>query len=120
MHLATRRVRNIDRLGQEIGGDVSFVVPRVVLTELKNILDHSVQKRTDAQQTLLFAKKLKTISICEPDDLVMAADDAIVDHAARHKCIVATMDRHLKQRLRRDCKCAIMSFSNDNIVLEAV
>ena len=119
MHLATRRVRNIDRLGQEIGGDVSFVVPRVVLAELKSILDHhSAQKRADAQQTILFAKKLKTISICDSD--VIVADDAIVNHATRHKCIVATMDRQLKQRLRRDCKCAIMSFLNDNIILESI
>lgn len=110
MHMATGRIRNIDRLGQEIG-QITFVVPQVVHEELQKLLQDDV-KRADAQQTLRFAGRLQTIDIGGP-----AADAALVKHAAGHRVIVATMDRQLKKKLR-ERKCAVMSFSNDNIVLE--
>ncbi len=116
MHLATRRIRNIDRLGQEIG-DVSFVVPRVVLDELIHISKHNDTKQEDAKQTLSYIKGFETISI---SDNIINADDAIISYTQRHdgNLIVATMDRQLK-RILVGCGCTIMSFSNDNIVLES-
>lgn len=97
---------------------MSFVVPYVVLDELRHISEHNDTKRTDAQQTLLFVKKFKTMRIiCKSD--IINADDAIISHATKHKgmLIVATMDRQLKRKLR-EYGCTIMSFSNDRIVLE--
>ncbi len=166
MHMATRRVRNIDRLGEEMGGDVEFVVPGIVLDELERIAGSGGSggrgssrgrgsnnaKRADARQTIKFARRLKVVpaggtnpppaAAATAASSTLAADDAIVEYAAGRRrgtgppppptvsataaaganataagIIVATMDRQLKRRLR-ECGCSIMSFSNDNIVLE--
>ena len=113
MHMATRRVRNIDRLGQDIG-EVSFVVPQAVLDELGRLADHSEAKRADAEQTIEFAGRFGIAPIYGSRGNV---DDAILSHAAEHGSIVATMDRELKSRLKKR-GCTVMSFSNDSIVLE--
>lgn len=113
MHLATTRVRNIDSIGDEIG-EVSFVVPRIVLGELDRILRRGDARSDDARRTIEFARELRTVRM---DTGAATADDAILSHAAARGGIIATMDRGLKRRLR-DCGCSIMSFSNDRIVLE--
>lgn len=113
MHMATTRVRNIDSIGDEIG-EVSFVVPRIVLGELDRILQRGDARSDDARRTIEFARGLRTVRM---DTGAATADDAILSHAAAHGGIIATMDRGLKRRLR-DCGCSIMSFSNDRIVLE--
>lgn len=136
MHLATRKIRNIDRLDQEIG-DVSFVVPRIVLDELVHISKQrgNHAKKADALRTLEFAKSLEVA-----DDVAFSplsgqqqqqqqhhhhnnnnsntADDALVRYGATHGGIIATMDRQLKRRLKEMQGCSIMSFASDNIVLE--
>ncbi len=113
MHMATTRVRNIDSLGDEIG-EVSFVVPRVVLVELDRILRRGDARSDDARRTVEFARGLRTVQMGAG---AATADDAILSHASARGGIVATMDRGLKRRLR-ERGCSIMSFSNDRIVLE--
>lgn len=113
IHLATTRVRNIDSIGDEIG-EVSFVVPHIVLGELDRILRRGDARSGDARRTIEFARELRTVRM---DTGAATADDAILSHAAARGGIIATMDRGLKRRLR-DCGCSIMSFSNDRIVLE--
>ena len=117
IHLATRRIRNIDRIPEEIG-ELIFLVPCVVLDELKYMSKHNATKRADAKQTLSYIEKFTTISIGESG--TVSADDAIISYAQKHdgNITVATMDRHLKQILV-GYGCAIMSFSNDNVVLES-
>ena len=114
MHLATVRVRNIDSLGDEIG-EVSFVVPRIVLDELDRILRRGDARSGDARRTIEFARGLRTVRMAAG---AATADDAILSHAAARGGIVATMDRGLKRRLR-ERGCSIMSFSNDRIILES-
>lgn len=114
MHLATVRVRNIDSLGDEIG-EVSFVVPRIVLDELDRILRRGDARSGDARRTIEFARGLRTVRMAAG---AATADDAILSHAAARGGIVATMDRGLKRRLR-EYGCSIMSFSNDRIILES-
>lgn len=114
IHLATTRVRNIDSIGDEIG-EVSFVVPRIVLGELDRILRRGDARSDDARRTIEFARGLRAVRM--DAGAAATADDAILSHAAARGGIVATMDRGLKRRLR-DCGCSIMSFSNDRIVLE--
>lgn len=110
IHMATRQVRNIDRLGQEIG-QITFVVPQIVREELEK-LSKDDTKRADAQQTLKFVSRLPTMDIGD-----LTADEALAKYAVGRRVIVATMDRQLKRRLKAN-GCTVMSFSNDNIVLE--
>ena len=114
IHLATRKIKNIDTVNAEIG-QIQFVVPAVVWNELVQISinrNRSV-KIQDALKTLKFARSLKNIPMSGT-----YADAAIVKHVKGHGGIIGTMDKELKSKIKR-FGGSIMSFSNDKIVLES-
>ena len=111
IHLATRKIKNIDSLNTEIG-QIQFVVPSVVLAELEK-LSKSQEKKQDATTTIEFAQNLKTIEMSGK-----FADQAIIDHVRNHGGIAATMDKELKNKIK-SLNGSIISFSNDKIVLES-
>ena len=111
IHLATRKIKNIDSVNTEIG-QIQFVVPSAVLNELKK-LSKNEEKKQDAITTLELAQNLKTIEM--PGKF---ADQAIIDHVRNHRGITATMDKELKNKIK-SLGGSVMSFSSDNIVLES-
>ena len=111
IHLATRKIKNIDSVNTEIG-QIQFVVPSVVLSELKK-LSKTQEKEQDAIMTLEFAQNLKTIEVSGK-----FADQAIIEHVRNHGGMVATMDKELKNKIK-SLNGSIISFSNDRIVLES-
>ena len=111
IHLATRKIKNIDSVNTEIG-QIQFVVPSVVLGELER-LSKTEEKKQDATTTLEFAQNLKTIEISGK-----FADQAIIDHVRNHGSMTATMDKELKNKIK-SLNGSIISFSNDKIVLES-
>ena len=54
IYLATKRIKNLDYLNQEIG-QINFVIPRVVLHELKKLQKNKV-KHDDVLHTLDYIK----------------------------------------------------------------
>ena len=111
IHLATRKIKNIDSVNTEIG-QIQFVVPSVVLGELER-LSKTQEKKQDATTTLEFAQNLKTIEM--PGKF---ADQAIIEHVRNHGGMAATMEKELKTKIKR-LNGSIISFSNDKIVLES-
>ena len=111
IHLATRRIKNIDNLDVEIG-QITFVVPQVVKNELSE-LEKNPEKNQDIQSTLNYIKNFKTIPI-----LGTFADKELLDYVSNNKVIVATMDKELKKQIK-NLGSSIMSLSNDKIVLES-
>jgi len=111
IHLATRRIKNIDNLDVEIG-QITFVVPQVVKNELSELAKNP-EKTQDIQSTLNYIKNFKTIPI-----LGTFADKELLDYVSNNKVIVATMDKELKKQIKNHGS-SIMSFSNDKIVLES-
>ena len=111
IHLATRRIKNIDNLDIEIG-QITFVVPDVVKTELSK-LSKNPHKNQDIKSTLNYIKNFKTIPI-----LGTFADKELLDYVTNNKVIVATMDKELKKEIKK-YGSTIMSFSNNKIVLES-
>ena len=111
IHLSTRKIKNIDSVNTEIG-QIQFVVPSVVLSELEK-LSKTQEKKQDATTTLVFAQNLKTIEISGK-----FADQAIIEHVRKHGGITATMDKELKDKIK-SLNGSIISFSNDTIVLES-
>lgn len=111
IHLATRRIKNIDNLDVEIG-QITFVVPQVVKNEL-SVLANNQEKKRDIQTTLNYIKNFKIIPI-----LGTFADKELLNYVSNNRVIVATMDKELKKQLK-ECGSSIMSFSNDRIVLES-
>ena len=111
IHLSTRKIKNLDSVNTEIG-QIQFVVPSVVLSELEK-LSKTQDKKQDAITTLEFAQNLKTIEMSGK-----FADQAIIDHVRNHGGITATMDKELKNKIK-SLNGSIISFSNDKIVLES-
>ncbi len=111
IHLATRRIKNIDNLDVEIG-QITFVVPQVVKNELSELLKIP-RKTQNIQSTLNYIKNFKIIPI-----LGTFADKELLDYVSKNKAIVATMDKELKRQIK-NLGSSIMSLSNDRIVLES-
>ena len=111
IHLATRKIKNIDSVNTEIG-QIQFVVPSVVLAELEK-LSKNQEKKQDATTTLEFAQNLKTIEMSGK-----FADQGIIEHVRNNGGMVATMDKELKNKIK-SLNGSIISFSNDKIVLES-
>ena len=111
IHLSTRKIKNLDSVNTEIG-QIQFVVPSVVLSELEK-LSKTQEKKEDAITTLEFAQNLKTIEMSGK-----FADQAIINHVRNHGGITATMDKELKNKIK-SLNGSVISFSNDKIVLES-
>lgn len=111
IHLANKRIKNIDNLDVEIG-QITFVVPEVVINELSKLLKIS-KKKNDVLSTLDYIKKFKTISITGS-----FADKELLDYVSKNNSIIATMDKELKKEIKK-YGSSIMSVSNDKIVLES-
>ncbi len=111
IHLATKRIKNIDNLDVEIGS-ITFVVPQVVKNELSELLKNP-RKTQNIRSTLNYIKNFKTIPI--PGTF---ADKELIDYVTKNKAIVATMDKELKRQIK-NLGSSIMSLSNDRIVLES-
>ena len=114
IHLATRKIKNIDSVNTEIG-QIQFVVPAVVWNELVQISinrNRSV-KIKDALKTLKFARSLKNIPMSGK-----FADQAIIERVRKRGGIMATLDSELKNKIK-SLGGSVMSFSSDKIVLES-
>jgi len=111
IHLATKRIKNIDNLDVEIG-QITFVVPQVVKNEL-SALTCNPEKKQDILSTLNYIKNFKIIPI-----LGSFADKELLDYVIHNRVIVATMDKELKKHIKQ-LGSSIMSFSNDKIILES-
>jgi len=110
IHLATHRIKNIDSIETDIG-PLSFIVPLIVKKELEH-LTVDPDKKIISEQTLDFIKNFRTNEIDGSD-----ADSAILDHIKENRCIVATMDKELKNKIKQ-LGSSILSIHNDKIVLE--
>jgi len=111
IHLATRKIKNIDSVNAEIG-QIEFVVPSVVLNELRK-LSKTQKKKQDAVTTLEFARNLKTTEMSGK-----FADQAIIERVRKRGGIIATVDNELKNKIK-GLGGSVMSFSSDKIVLES-
>ena len=111
IHLSTHKIKNLDSVNTEIG-QIQFVVPSVVLSELEK-LSKTQEKKEDAITTLEFTQNLKTIEMSGK-----FADQVIIDHVRNHGGITATMDKELKNKIK-SLNGSIISFSNNKIVLES-
>ncbi|HEY5736439.1 MAG TPA: twitching motility protein PilT [Nitrosopumilus sp.] len=110
IHLATKRIKNLDNLDVEIG-QITFVVPQVVKNELLE-LEKKPEKKEEIQSTLDYIKNFKIIPI-----LGSFADKELIDYVSKNRVIIATMDRELKKQIKI-LGSSIMSIHNDKIILE--
>ena len=111
IHLATNRIINIDRLDVEIG-QITFVVPQVVVNELIALSKDS-SKKDNVNSTLDYIKNFKKIPINGT-----FADKELLDYVTKNNAIIATMDKNLKKEIKKQGS-SIVSFSKNKIILES-
>jgi len=111
IHLATRKIKNIDSVDTEIV-QIQLVVPSPVLNELRK-LSKTQKKKQDAITALEFARNLKPTEMSGK-----FADQAIIERVRKRGGIIATLDSELKNKIK-SLGGSVMSFSNDKIVLES-
>ena len=111
IHLATRRIKNIDNLDMEIGS-ISFIVPEVVKNELIK-LQEIPEKNQEIIVTLNFIKKFKMISINGN-----YADQELINYVKNNRSMIGTIDRELKNKIKK-LGSSILSIHNDKIILES-
>ncbi len=111
IHLATKRIKNIDNIDVEIG-QITFVVPQVVQNELSELIKNPLKNQT-ALITRDFIKNFKIIPISGN-----FADKELINYVKKNGSIIGTMDKELKKQIKEHSG-SIMSFSNDKIVLES-
>lgn len=111
IHLATKKIKNIDNLETEIG-QINFVIPDTVKNELEKLCTNK-NKKLEAKATLNFIKNLRTIPISGN-----YADDAILSYVKEHGGMIATMDKELKNKAK-SLGSSIITFSSDRIILDS-
>jgi len=112
MVLANRPVKGMDELEARFG-KIHFLIPTAVIKELDKLASSAGVKRAkEAKLTLDLISKFKTIRM---DSVV--ADDAIMDYVSRRKCMVATIDNELKNKLQRNGVSVVTLSKNKLIVV---
>lgn len=93
-------------------GKIHFLVPTVVIKELNKLVSSAGIKRAkEAKLTLDSINKFKTIQL---DSKI--ADDVLIDYAMKQRCIIATIDDELKNKLRRN-SINVMTLSNNKLIV---
>ena len=110
IHLSTKKIKNLSNIETEIGS-INFVVPQIVIKELKHLLDDP-DKKNIIEKTLESIKSFKTNDIDGK-----TADLGILDFVEKNGGMVATMDKELKSKIK-EVGGSVLSIHNDKIVLE--
>lgn len=111
IHIANNRIKNLSTIETEIG-DIRFVVPDVVVDELKK-LGQLKEKKQAIETTLQHIRPFKTINLGGN-----YADDSFVTYVKKSGGVVATIDKDLKLAIKK-AGGSVLSISNNRIVLEA-
>lgn len=94
--LVSTPIKRIDQVEAE-HGRLNFLVPDIVIDELKRLERTSGPKKSMIARTAIdiSSSKSKIIQVAKSRHV----DDAILEYARSHNCAAATIDRTLKKRL---------------------
>ncbi len=113
MVLVSVPIKCTDKVEKEIG-NINFLVPDIVIEELKHLEQTSGPKKAMIAKTAIDITRAKS-------KVVQAAnfqhvDDAIFDYAMSHNCAAATIDRNLKKRLLVN-NILVITLSNNKLTV---
>jgi rRNA-processing protein FCF1 len=112
MVLVTKPVKLLDNIVMQYG-KINFLIPDLVIEELKNLVTNSSYKSYVSAKTVLkITKKFEIITTKK----MSYTDDSILDYAINYKCAVATMDKNLIQRLISS-KVLVFSLRNNKLLI---
>lgn len=112
MVLVTKPVKLLDNIIMQYG-KINFLIPDLVIEELKTLANNPSYKSSISAKTLLeITKKFEIITTKK----LNYTDDSILDYAINYKCAVATMDKNLIQRLVSS-KVLVFSLRNNKLLI---
>lgn len=112
MVLVTKPIKLLDSIIIEYG-KINFLIPDVVIEELKRLVHNPSYKSSLSAKTVLeITKKFEIINTKK----LNYTDDSIIDYAINYKCAVATMDKNLIQRLISS-KVMVFSLRNNKLLI---
>ena len=113
MALVSAPVKRLEKVEAELGG-VIFLVPSIVVAELEKL-----EKRTSPKRAHI-AKLAREISTSKFGLIELSkaghADEAILEYAKVSKCVVATLDRSLRDKLL-NANTPVISLSNNRLII---
>ena len=112
MVLVTKPIKLLDNIVMQYG-KINFLIPDLVIEELKNLVKNPSYKSSINAKTVL--EIIKNFEIITTKKLSYT-DDSILDYAINYKCAVATMDKNLIQRLLSS-KVLVFSLRNNKLLI---
>jgi rRNA-processing protein FCF1 len=113
MALVSAPVKRLEKVEAELGG-VIFLVPSIVVAELEKL-----EKRTGPKRSHI-AKMAREISTSKFGLIEISkaghVDEAILEYAKVSKCVVATLDRSLRDKLL-NANTPVISLSNNRLII---
>jgi rRNA-processing protein FCF1 len=113
MVLVSEPTRQLDMMESDMG-KLCFIVPDVVLEELKRIQMMAGPKRSmTARNAIKIARcKFQLVKLTRSQSV----DDAIFDYAKTNKCAAATLDKNLKKKLI-EIEILVFTLSKNRIIV---
>jgi len=112
MVLVTKPIKLLDNIVMQYG-KINFLIPDLVIEELKNLVKNpSYKSSLNAKTVLEITKKFEIITTKK----LSYTDDSILDYAINYKCAVATMDKNLIQRLLSS-QVLVFSLRNNKLLI---
>jgi|RhiMethySRZTD1v2_1073278.scaffolds.fasta_scaffold34588_6 uncharacterized protein len=112
MVLVTKPIKLLDNIVMQYG-KINFLIPDLVIEELKNLVKNPSYKSSINAKTVL--EIIKNFEIITTKKLSYT-DDSILDYAINYKCAVATMDKNLIQRLLSS-QVLVFSLRNNKLLI---
>lgn len=113
MVLVSKPIKNIERVEHELGS-LDFIVPDIVIGELKRLEAKAGPKRSTLAKTALEIAQTKFKTVAVPR--AAHVDDSIVEYADEKKCAVATIDTNLRRRLIAN-EVLVVTLSRDRLTV---
>ncbi|MGZ5547316.1 MAG: PIN domain-containing protein [Nitrososphaeraceae archaeon] len=112
MVLVTKPIKLLDSIVIRYG-KINFLVPDVVIDELKIHAKKRSYKRSQIAKTVLeVTKRFEIVNTSKSN----YTDDSIIDYAINYKCAVVTMDKNLIKRLISS-KVMVFSLRNNKLII---
>lgn len=113
MALVSVPVKRLEKVEVELG-KLFFLVPDIVIGELKRLETRTGPKRSRIAKTALeiLTSKFRIIELPEHKQV----DEAILEYTKTSKCVVATLDKNLKNKIL-NADTPVITLSNNRLIV---
>ena len=113
MALVSVPVKRLEKVEVELG-KLFFLVPDIVIGELKRLETRTGPKRSRIAKTAMeiSTSKFRIIELPEHKHV----DEAILEYTKNSKCVVATLDKNLKNKIL-NANTPVITLSNNRLIV---